>query len=171
MLHWGKYHLVFWLYVVKSGGLSFLTMLSWLQMAFAHDSVRVLQCFIQFGSHEQRQEVFEEIKGEPTSFTFSSAAFLTVSVCLCVRFISKHCNCRYIYDIVTWQWAFYPRLRAYPRLYVNWKRIYEGNRSLFTSRFNHQHLRPECAGWRICGWPVVQLLVLYLWVEQPVNKH
>ncbi|XP_041666019.1 pumilio homolog 3 isoform X2 [Cheilinus undulatus] len=32
------------------------------QMAFAHDSVRVLQCFIQFGSHEQRQEVFEEIK-------------------------------------------------------------------------------------------------------------
>lgn len=32
------------------------------QMAFAHDSARVLQCFIQFGSHEQRQEVFEEIK-------------------------------------------------------------------------------------------------------------
>lgn len=32
------------------------------QMAFAHDSVRVLQCFIQFGSHEQRQEVFEELK-------------------------------------------------------------------------------------------------------------
>lgn len=34
------------------------------QMAFAHDSVRVLQCFIQFGSHEQRQEVFEEIKDD-----------------------------------------------------------------------------------------------------------
>ncbi|TNN86389.1 Pumilio 3 [Liparis tanakae] len=34
------------------------------QMAFAHDSVRVLQCFIQFGSHEQRQEVFEELKGD-----------------------------------------------------------------------------------------------------------
>uniref|UniRef100_A0A8C6U2N8 Pumilio homolog 3 n=1 Tax=Neogobius melanostomus TaxID=47308 RepID=A0A8C6U2N8_9GOBI len=32
------------------------------QMAFAHDSVRVLQCFVQFGSHEQRQEVFEELK-------------------------------------------------------------------------------------------------------------
>ncbi|XP_017295970.1 pumilio homolog 3 isoform X2 [Kryptolebias marmoratus] len=32
------------------------------QMAFAHDSVRVLQCFIQFGSHQQRQEVFEELK-------------------------------------------------------------------------------------------------------------
>lgn len=34
------------------------------QMAFAHDSVRVLQCFIQFGSHEQRQEVFEELKDD-----------------------------------------------------------------------------------------------------------
>lgn len=32
------------------------------QMAFAHDSVRVLQCFVQFGSHEQRQHVFEELK-------------------------------------------------------------------------------------------------------------
>ncbi|XP_033502042.2 pumilio homolog 3 [Epinephelus lanceolatus] len=36
------------------------------QMAFAHDSVRVLQCFIQFGSHEQRQEVFEELKDDIT---------------------------------------------------------------------------------------------------------
>uniref|UniRef100_A0A8D3C2A1 Pumilio RNA-binding family member 3 n=1 Tax=Scophthalmus maximus TaxID=52904 RepID=A0A8D3C2A1_SCOMX len=35
-----------------------------LQMAFAHDSVRVLQCFIQFGSHEQRQEVFGELKDD-----------------------------------------------------------------------------------------------------------
>ncbi|XP_040914583.1 pumilio homolog 3 [Toxotes jaculatrix] len=34
------------------------------QMAFAHDSVRVLQCFIQFGSHEQRQEVFGELKDD-----------------------------------------------------------------------------------------------------------
>ncbi|CAN9504834.1 unnamed protein product [Ophioblennius macclurei] len=34
------------------------------QMAFAHDAVRVLQCFIQFGSHEQRQEVFEALKDD-----------------------------------------------------------------------------------------------------------
>ncbi|KAG7235619.1 hypothetical protein INR49_002429 [Caranx melampygus] len=34
------------------------------QMAFAHDSVRVLQCFIQFGSHEQRREVFDELKDD-----------------------------------------------------------------------------------------------------------
>uniref|UniRef100_A0A7N8WJQ8 Pumilio RNA-binding family member 3 n=1 Tax=Mastacembelus armatus TaxID=205130 RepID=A0A7N8WJQ8_9TELE len=34
------------------------------QMAYAHDSVRVIQCFIQFGSHEQRQQVFDELKGE-----------------------------------------------------------------------------------------------------------
>ncbi|KAK9532790.1 hypothetical protein VZT92_010158 [Zoarces viviparus] len=34
------------------------------QMAFAHDSVRVLQCFIQFGSHEQRREVFNELKND-----------------------------------------------------------------------------------------------------------
>uniref|UniRef100_A0A8D0AN23 Pumilio RNA-binding family member 3 n=1 Tax=Sander lucioperca TaxID=283035 RepID=A0A8D0AN23_SANLU len=33
-------------------------------MAFAHDSVRVLQCFIQFGSHEQRQELLEELKDD-----------------------------------------------------------------------------------------------------------
>ncbi|XP_016520177.1 pumilio homolog 3 isoform X1 [Poecilia formosa] len=32
------------------------------QMAFAHDSVRVLQCFIQFGNEKQRFEVFEELK-------------------------------------------------------------------------------------------------------------
>ncbi|CAM4730682.1 unnamed protein product [Leuciscus chuanchicus] len=31
-------------------------------IAFAHDSTRVLQCFIQFGSENQRQEVFEELK-------------------------------------------------------------------------------------------------------------
>ncbi|XP_026194925.1 pumilio homolog 3 [Anabas testudineus] len=37
------------------------------QMAFAHDSVRVLQCFIQFGNHEQRQEVFDELKDDMIS--------------------------------------------------------------------------------------------------------
>ncbi|XP_043107055.1 pumilio homolog 3 [Puntigrus tetrazona] len=31
-------------------------------IAFAHDSTRVLQCFIQFGSDEQRREVFDELK-------------------------------------------------------------------------------------------------------------
>lgn len=31
-------------------------------IAFAHDSTRVLQCFIQFGSDKQRQEVFDELK-------------------------------------------------------------------------------------------------------------
>ncbi|MBN3310638.1 PUM3 protein, partial [Amia calva] len=31
-------------------------------IAFAHDSTRVLQCFIQFGNDKQRQEVFEELK-------------------------------------------------------------------------------------------------------------
>ncbi|KAG2469058.1 pumilio homolog 3 [Polypterus senegalus] len=31
-------------------------------IAFAHDSTRVLQCFIQFGSDEQRQEVLNELK-------------------------------------------------------------------------------------------------------------
>ncbi|XP_076020381.1 pumilio homolog 3 [Genypterus blacodes] len=34
------------------------------QMAFAHDSVRVLQCFIQFGDGEQRQAVFGELKDD-----------------------------------------------------------------------------------------------------------
>ncbi|XP_054878237.1 pumilio homolog 3-like [Poeciliopsis prolifica] len=32
------------------------------QMAFAHDSVRVLQSFIQFGNQKQRFQVFEELK-------------------------------------------------------------------------------------------------------------
>lgn len=31
-------------------------------IAFAHDSTRVLQCFIQFGDDKQRQEVFDELK-------------------------------------------------------------------------------------------------------------
>nr|XP_049595230.1 pumilio homolog 3 isoform X5 [Syngnathus scovelli] len=34
------------------------------EMAYAHDSVRVLQCFIQWGSHEQRQEVFDALKDD-----------------------------------------------------------------------------------------------------------
>ncbi|XP_044302179.1 pumilio homolog 3 isoform X2 [Varanus komodoensis] len=31
-------------------------------MAFAHDSTRVIQCYIQFGDEKQRQEVFEELR-------------------------------------------------------------------------------------------------------------
>uniref|UniRef100_A0A8C0J3W2 PUM-HD domain-containing protein n=1 Tax=Chelonoidis abingdonii TaxID=106734 RepID=A0A8C0J3W2_CHEAB len=31
-------------------------------MAFAHDSTRVIQCFIQYGNDKQRQETFEELK-------------------------------------------------------------------------------------------------------------
>uniref|UniRef100_A0A8D0G9I2 Pumilio homolog 3 n=1 Tax=Sphenodon punctatus TaxID=8508 RepID=A0A8D0G9I2_SPHPU len=31
-------------------------------MAFAHDSARVIQCYIQFGNDRQRQETFEELK-------------------------------------------------------------------------------------------------------------
>ncbi|XP_068588567.1 pumilio homolog 3 [Cebidichthys violaceus] len=46
------------------------------QMAFAHDSVRVLQCFIQFGSHEQRREVFEELRDDV--------------ICLCKSQYGKH---------------------------------------------------------------------------------
>lgn len=53
-----------------------LIFLSCLQMAFAHDSVRVLQCFIQFGSHEQRQVVFEELKGQQAALTASASTFI-----------------------------------------------------------------------------------------------
>uniref|UniRef100_A0A7M4FTN1 Pumilio RNA binding family member 3 n=1 Tax=Crocodylus porosus TaxID=8502 RepID=A0A7M4FTN1_CROPO len=31
-------------------------------LAFAHDSTRVIQCFIQYGNDKQRQEIFEELK-------------------------------------------------------------------------------------------------------------
>ncbi|KAJ1207038.1 hypothetical protein NDU88_002430, partial [Pleurodeles waltl] len=31
-------------------------------IAFAHDSTRVIQCYVQFGSEKQRQEVFDELK-------------------------------------------------------------------------------------------------------------
>ncbi|CAG00964.1 unnamed protein product, partial [Tetraodon nigroviridis] len=48
-----------------------LVLSSRLQMAFAHDSVRVLQCFLQFGSHEQRQLVFEELKDDVVNLSKS----------------------------------------------------------------------------------------------------
>ncbi|XP_078531843.1 pumilio homolog 3 [Lissotriton helveticus] len=31
-------------------------------IAFAHDSTRVIQCYVQFGNEKQRQEVFDELK-------------------------------------------------------------------------------------------------------------
>ncbi|XP_007423442.1 pumilio homolog 3 [Python bivittatus] len=40
-------------------------------MAFAHDSTRVIQCYIQFGTEEQRQEVFEELKESFTELSKS----------------------------------------------------------------------------------------------------
>lgn len=33
-------------------------------IAFAHDSTRVIQCFIQYGSEEQRKQAFEELQGD-----------------------------------------------------------------------------------------------------------
>ncbi|CAL8279943.1 unnamed protein product [Merluccius merluccius] len=41
------------------------------QMSFAHDSVRVLQSFIQFANHEQRQEVFEDLKADMVALSKS----------------------------------------------------------------------------------------------------
>lgn len=32
-------------------------------MAFAHDSTRVIQCYIQYGNEEQRKQAFEELRG------------------------------------------------------------------------------------------------------------
>ncbi|XP_048876032.1 pumilio homolog 3 isoform X2 [Brienomyrus brachyistius] len=43
-------------------------------IAFAHDSTRVLQCYIQFGSDEQRQEVFEELKDHMVELSKSKYA-------------------------------------------------------------------------------------------------
>ncbi|KAM6984680.1 pumilio homolog 3 [Aplochiton taeniatus] len=40
-------------------------------IAFAHDSTRVLQCFIQFGSDKQRQDVFDELKDDMVSLSKS----------------------------------------------------------------------------------------------------
>lgn len=40
-------------------------------IAFAHDSTRVLQCFIQFGNDKQRQEVYEELKDDMVSLSKS----------------------------------------------------------------------------------------------------
>lgn len=32
-------------------------------IAFAHDSTRVIQCYIQYGNEEQRKQAFEELQG------------------------------------------------------------------------------------------------------------
>ncbi|XP_062985359.1 pumilio homolog 3 [Elgaria multicarinata webbii] len=40
-------------------------------MAFAHDSTRVIQCYIQFGDETQRQEVFEELRESFTELSKS----------------------------------------------------------------------------------------------------
>jgi len=32
-------------------------------IAFAHDSTRVIQCYIQYGNEEQRKQAFEELRG------------------------------------------------------------------------------------------------------------
>ncbi|CAB1318278.1 unnamed protein product [Coregonus sp. 'balchen'] len=46
----------------------------WEMIAFAHDSTRVLQCFIQFGNDKQRQEVFDELKGDMVELSKSKYA-------------------------------------------------------------------------------------------------
>uniref|UniRef100_A0A669D7A7 Pumilio RNA-binding family member 3 n=1 Tax=Oreochromis niloticus TaxID=8128 RepID=A0A669D7A7_ORENI len=56
------------------------------QMAFAHDAVRVLQCYIQFSNHEQRQEVFEELKGEDQSFIYLDKCYFRHIYYLCLYF-------------------------------------------------------------------------------------
>lgn len=33
-------------------------------IAFAHDSTRVIQCYIQYGNEEQRRQAFEELQGD-----------------------------------------------------------------------------------------------------------
>ncbi|XP_010875601.1 pumilio homolog 3 isoform X1 [Esox lucius] len=43
-------------------------------IAFAHDSTRVLQCFIQFGDDKQRQEVFDELKDDMVELSKSKYA-------------------------------------------------------------------------------------------------
>uniref|UniRef100_A0A674E465 Pumilio homolog 3 n=1 Tax=Salmo trutta TaxID=8032 RepID=A0A674E465_SALTR len=43
-------------------------------IAFAHDSTRVLQCFIQFGTDKQRQEVFDELKDDMVELSKSKYA-------------------------------------------------------------------------------------------------
>ena len=37
--------------------------LVYFQFCFAHDTARVIQCLIQFGSEDQRNIVFDELKG------------------------------------------------------------------------------------------------------------
>lgn len=34
------------------------------QFCFAHDTARVVQCLIQYGTPEHRETVFEELKGK-----------------------------------------------------------------------------------------------------------
>ncbi|KAM4635244.1 pumilio homolog 3 isoform 2-T2 [Polymixia lowei] len=41
------------------------------EMSYAHDSVRVLQSFIHFGSHEQRREVFDVLKDDMVALSKS----------------------------------------------------------------------------------------------------
>ena len=63
---------------------SYLTTV-FLQFCFAHDTARVIQCLIQFGTPEQRDIVFEELKGRcicyptatgnPFVITSASASF------------------------------------------------------------------------------------------------
>uniref|UniRef100_A0A8B9JI55 PUM-HD domain-containing protein n=1 Tax=Astyanax mexicanus TaxID=7994 RepID=A0A8B9JI55_ASTMX len=43
-------------------------------IAFAHDSTRVLQCFIQFGNDKQRQEIFDELKDHMVELSKSKYA-------------------------------------------------------------------------------------------------
>jgi len=43
-------------------------------IALAHDSTRVLQCLIQFGSEEQRKAVFDELKGDLVELSKSKYA-------------------------------------------------------------------------------------------------
>ncbi|KAJ7987073.1 hypothetical protein DPEC_G00334970 [Dallia pectoralis] len=43
-------------------------------IAFAHDSTRVLQCFIQFGDDKQRQQVFDELKDDMVELSKSTYA-------------------------------------------------------------------------------------------------
>ena len=46
------------------------------QFCFAHDTARVIQCLIQFGSEDQRTIVFDELKGMVMILSFHTDAFL-----------------------------------------------------------------------------------------------
>ena len=51
---------------------SFILPLYWFvfgyQFAFAHDTARVLQCLIQYGSPEQKDSVYQEVKGSHSAW-------------------------------------------------------------------------------------------------------